>query len=219
MSVDFNSAELNRTVFTASSGQTEFTYDFWTPPGILDSEIRVLQNNVEISAFTVNTSTKLVTLDSGATEDDKIEIYRDLTTKFSVGFGNTTALDGPILTLLLGRVLAYIQDLIFKHERFNVDFSLRVGQNDDWTVLLSSYNSFTIDKVVYETSSGEIDFTISRNGTALTDLEDVTATSTQTSVTPSSTITINRSDNIVITTSGNDDATDLAISIYATKKL
>jgi len=61
-----------RDEYTATGGQTEFAITF---PFLDSSHVQVLQNEVEISTFTV-TSSILVTLDSGATAGDSIVVRR-----------------------------------------------------------------------------------------------------------------------------------------------
>lgn len=214
----YNDQALNRTVLTADEDdETEFTYTFWTPSNITSSEIKVLIDGVASTAFTVNLTTKVVTLDTGVVEDTEVEIYRDLNTVLDAGFTATTTISGPILTRLLSRITGFIQDLIYKLERFTVNWSLRIGQNDDFTLVLNSYNSFTIDKVVHQSGSGTLDFTVKKNGSALTDLEDISVTTTSATISPSSTITINPGDKLTITTADNDDAVDVDVCFKCTK--
>ena len=215
--VSFNDFELNRTTITASAAQTEFTYTFYTPPEIVSSEIKLNINGADSTDFTVNLTTKVLTLDTAATVDDKIVIYRRLDKKFSSGFSVTSTINSATLEAQIGRLLAVHQDLVYQDSRFTMVFPLRVGFNDTFTLLLESYNQFTIDEVNHISSSGTIDFTLKRNGTDITDLTDITVTSTKARITPTATTTINAGDLLEITTLLNDDALDLIINLKLTK--
>ena len=116
-----NNINRNNKTLVATSGQTVFQYDFWTPDNVLNSEIYITQNNSLLlidDDYTINLVTKVITLTVGATTGDTFEIYRLLTKSREDAYILATTLTTATVNGELDRFTAYIQELIWLNNNY-----------------------------------------------------------------------------------------------------
>lgn len=215
-----NSINRNYRRLIATEGQTVFTWDFWQPDDVLDSEIYVRQENdllVITTDYTIDTATKTITLVTGATAGDEIFIYRILSKVRNAAFSTATPWSTASINAILDRLTAYNQDHDWVQSQFEITINLLRGQNCVVTPQEAGKGAFTIDRVYYRCDSGSIDFTISVNDSAHTDFTSIAIGTTQTNIVPTATWSIDPNDQIQIEFANNNDAQGIVVTIQATK--